>query len=662
MSFQALARKWRPERFDQLVGQPHVVRALSHALDNDKLHHALLFSGTRGVGKTTLARIIAKCLNCEYGVSASPCTGEQSCDTCREIDEGRYVDLIEVDAASRTGVDDTRELMDNVQYAPTRGRTKVYLIDEVHMLTRHSFNALLKTLEEPPPRVQFLLATTEPEKIPVTILSRCLQFPLKRLPVAQIAGRLRAIMDAEELSADDQALEELARGADGSMRDGLSLLDQALAFGGGHLDADSVRDMLGTIGDSRIAELVSAVINARATEALDALEALYRQGIDMHYLLEALATAWQHIATIQVVGQAVDDDSARWESTAQNLDPRTTQLFYDITLTGIRDLTYAPDPLVGVKMTVLRLLAFKPAVAQYSEPRQEESETPGLEQRSSLDGNSLQMSLPSAAASSISAAPKQNAREAMAQARAQLQGGISDSGTEKKTDSPLQGGGAVAESSHVAHEMTPGSTANPQQGMNATEQSAETAVVEPADLTAEVGQNEAPTGEKTSTQTNQPDADDCRVVKSSSEAADHEDMAEHWHDLVQRLDVQGLAAQLAHNVTCRHISAELIELEVARANKVLITAEAKRGLSTAIAAVWQQEQAPGIQIHEVDAQGDTLAKRHKVNAEKRQQDAVASMENDPIIQQLRSHLGARLRTETIKPHRLPGTMQSKDET
>src|SRR5699024_9928157 len=275
MSFQALARTWRPRRFDQVVGQEHVVRALSHALDEGKLHHALLFSGTRGVGKTTLARIIAKCLNCEHGVTATPCTGEDACATCRAIDEGRYVDLIEVDAASRTGVDDTRELMDNVQYAPTQGRTKVYLIDEVHMLTRHSFNALLKTLEEPPPRVQFLLATTEPEKIPVTILSRCLQFPLKRLSVQKITQQLRHVADAESLTVEDEALAELARGADGSMRDGLSLLDQAIAFGGGRIVADDVRNMLGTVGEAKIVELVDAITDVRSQDALDVLDALY---------------------------------------------------------------------------------------------------------------------------------------------------------------------------------------------------------------------------------------------------------------------------------------------------------------------------------------------------------------------------------------------------
>ncbi len=339
------------------------MRALAHALAQDKLHHALLFSGTRGVGKTTLARIIAKCLNCDRGVTAEPCIGDSACGTCREIDEGRFVDLIEVDAASRTGVDDTRDLMDNVQYAPTRGRTKVYLIDEVHMLSKHSFNALLKTLEEPPPRVQFLLATTEPEKIPVTILSRCLQFPLKRLPVSEIAGQIRHILDVEQHPAEDAAIEEIARAADGSMRDGLSLLDQAIAFGGGQLAVDDVRDMLGTIGQARVAQVVESIVNADAAAALDALAGLYTQGIEVRYLLEALATAWQEIATIQLIGSNGQDGQTHWVQLAPRVQPADVQVFYDITLAGLRDLPYAPDPLVGARMTVLRMLAFTPATA-----------------------------------------------------------------------------------------------------------------------------------------------------------------------------------------------------------------------------------------------------------------------------------------------------------
>ena len=261
MSYQVLARKWRPRTFPEMVGQEHVLRALINALDNDRLHHAYLFTGTRGVGKTTVARILAKSLNCEQGVGSSPCG---QCDSCREIDEGRFVDLIEVDAASRTKVEDTRELLDNVQYAPTRGRYKVYLIDEVHMLSTHSFNALLKTLEEPPPHIKFLLATTDPQRLPVTILSRCLQFNLKRLPPGLIREHLVRIVEQEGVEAEPEALAEIARAADGSMRDGLSLLDQAIAYGNGRLAVDEVRGMLGTVDRERVYALIEALASSDA--------------------------------------------------------------------------------------------------------------------------------------------------------------------------------------------------------------------------------------------------------------------------------------------------------------------------------------------------------------------------------------------------------------
>jgi len=347
------------------VGQRHVVRALTHALAEQRLHHALLFSGTRGVGKTTLARIIAKCLNCERctGTTAEPCV-DDACAACSEIDQGRFVDLIEVDAASRTGVDDMRELMENVHYAPTRGRTKVYLIDEVHMLSKHSFNALLKTLEEPPPRVQFLFATTEPEKLPVTILSRCLHFPLKRLPVPEIAGQIKHILAAENYAAADEAINALAAAADGSMRDGLSLLDQAIAFCGGELTAAAVRDMLGTIGQSQVQDLIAAIVGADARGALQALAAAYAQGMDMRHVLEAVAGAWQELATRQLLGITADAGDEHWDLLAAQAAPGDVQLYYDITLAGIRDLAHAPDPLIGARMTILRMLAFTPGVAK----------------------------------------------------------------------------------------------------------------------------------------------------------------------------------------------------------------------------------------------------------------------------------------------------------
>ncbi len=360
MSYLVLARKWRPRRFSELVGQQHVVRALVNGIESGRLHHAFLFTGTRGVGKTTIARILAKALNCETGVSAEPC-GE--CSSCKDIDAGRFVDLLEIDAASRTKVDDTRELLDNVIYAPSRGRYKVYLIDEVHMLSAHSFNALLKTLEEPPPHVKFLLATTDPQKLPVTVLSRCLQFSLKRLERAEIDGQMRRILDAEELSYELPAIAALARAADGSLRDGLSLLDQALAFGSGSVRHEDVLAMLGTIDRKALANLGTALMQGdRAALRLE-LARIAELSVDYSGLLSELLVLWHDVAARQVLGddvesELVDDDVLL--QLAEGLSPEDTQLFYQLTLLARRDLDLAPDHRTGFEMAMLRLLAFRP--------------------------------------------------------------------------------------------------------------------------------------------------------------------------------------------------------------------------------------------------------------------------------------------------------------
>jgi DNA polymerase-3 subunit gamma/tau len=359
MSYLVLARKWRPKNFSEMVGQEHVLRALINALDNDRLHHAYLFSGTRGVGKTTISRIFAKSLNCEKGVTSEPC-GE--CSACHEIDEGRFVDLIEVDAASRTKVDDTRELLENVQYAPTRGRYKVYLIDEVHMLSTHSFNALLKTLEEPPPHVKFLLATTDPQKLPVTVLSRCLQFNLKRISLDLIVERLELLAGEEGIGADLPALRMLGRAAEGSMRDALSLLDQAIAFGGGEVREAEVGKMLGSIDKHHVTHLVEALAAQDGSALMEGAEALAQDVPDYDRALIDLSSILQKIAVHQVVpgaGLAEEDDDSV-QRLAELLSPEDVQLFYQIAISGRKDLDLAPDPRSGFEMTLLRMLAFKP--------------------------------------------------------------------------------------------------------------------------------------------------------------------------------------------------------------------------------------------------------------------------------------------------------------
>ncbi|MCG9575497.1 DNA polymerase III subunit gamma/tau [Vibrio tubiashii] len=360
MSYLALARKWRPTKFNEVVGQAHVLTALENALAQNRLHHAYLFSGTRGVGKTTIGRLFAKGLNCETGITASPCG---VCDTCKEIDEGRFVDLLEIDAASRTKVEDTRELLDNVQYKPARGRFKVYLIDEVHMLSRHSFNALLKTLEEPPEYVKFLLATTDPQKLPVTILSRCLQFHLKPISVDNIHEQLDHILQHESVNAEARALGMIAHAADGSMRDALSLSDQAIALGNGQVLTDSVAHMLGTLDTDQALHLLEAISSKQPQAAMECIATLAQNGVEWDGLLQQLATQLHRLAMYQALPATLDQnqpDAEKVELLARALSPQDVQLYYQIALKGRQDLPLSPSERVGLEMVILRMMAFRP--------------------------------------------------------------------------------------------------------------------------------------------------------------------------------------------------------------------------------------------------------------------------------------------------------------
>mgnify|MGYP001827547323 CR=1 FL=1 len=439
MSYEVLARKWRPGNFEELVGQEHVQRALVNGLDEDRLHHAYLFTGTRGVGKTTIARIFAKSLNCETGVTSTPCG---TCTSCREIAEGRFVDLIEVDAASRTGVDDTRELLENVQYAPSRGRYKVYLIDEVHMFSKQSFNALLKTLQEPPPHVKFLLATTDPQKLPVTILSRCLQFNLKRLPISLIVSHLQHILEAEKVEYDLVALQLLAEGADGSMRDGLSLLDQALAFGAGAIREPEVRDMLGTVSRDRVLNILKALLGRDARAVIAEVAALAEFTPDYEGVLAELLSLLHHMMLAKTVPEALDEyvsDREALLALCEQVSAEDLQLFYQIGLIGRRDLPLAPSERGGFEMVLLRMLAFRPAQPSTQRSAQassrESSAAAGYQKAAAAKPAVREMSAPAQPASQPKAPPAANQQadvKAVTQDWRQILEGLSVSGMVKQ--------------------------------------------------------------------------------------------------------------------------------------------------------------------------------------------------------------------------------------
>ncbi|MGJ3257472.1 MAG: DNA polymerase III subunit gamma/tau [Alcanivorax sp.] len=616
MSYQVLARKYRPRTFDELVGQEHVSRALMHALDQDRLHHAYLFTGTRGVGKTTIARILSRCLNCEQGVSARPCG---VCPTCVEIGEGRFVDLIEVDAASRTKVEDTRELLDNVQYAPTRGRYKVYLIDEVHMLSAHSFNALLKTLEEPPPHVKFLLATTDPQKLPVTVLSRCLQFSLKALPAEQIAGHLQALLDKEMIRYEAPALLALGKAAQGSMRDALSLTDQAIAFGSEQLSSEAVNAMLGTVDRNHVLTLRVALAEQEPAGVLQALATVSEHCPGELALLDELISQLHQLAVCQAVPGSHDETITQL---AAALSAEQVQLYYDVAVRGRRDLQDAPDSRAALEMLLLRMVLFTPkgvlpTRGEHAGAKKPEASTPSAHAGGKPDLRAL-LDRPAAAPTPPTPPAAQPAASPVA-------------------ESVSQGGSASAALAQVE---------NP-----ALQEPRQEAVPEPVPSASEPPQPEA---ESTAEPVPEPvaerppqDAAEEPPLAPLQEPTSESEVATWWAALLLRLDLDGTVRNIARNAVLVSREDTVWTLRISTGHEVLVNRERLDELSGALENYFQRRIQ--IQVEFERRAGDTPEAMADARRQELLVDATRTLHEDPVVQQLVSTFDGRLDESSVTP-------------
>ncbi len=648
MSYQVLARKWRPRIFREMVGQEHVLQALINALDHNRLHHAYLFTGTRGVGKTTIARILAKCLNCETGVSSEPCG---TCSACREIAEGRFVDLIEVDAASRTKVEDTRELLENVQYAPTRGRYKVYLIDEVHMLSNSSFNALLKTLEEPPPHVKFLLATTDPQKLPMTILSRCLQFNLKNMTPERIVNHLKFVLEQEVIPFEESALWLLGRAADGSMRDALSLTDQSISYGSGKITQSEVAAMLGTLDQTAVYEIVNALASLDGKAILAAVQNMAEQAPDYANALAEMLSVLHRIAIAQALPEAVDNshgDKERIMQLAQQLPAEDVQLFYQTALLGRRDLPLAPDARAGFEMVLLRMLAFKPqGVVDVPTQSLPQSSTPLKSQPVAVTAPAPVPQIPVAPAAQV--VPLQAPAPAPVQ-QAPIQDAPIQPTSNLQSPPPFDG----------PYDNAPDASADEYDEYAAAPAYLDAEDYAPADEVPQPKKSEAPETQAAVVVETKPD-----VVMQPAVQTVHQDIIpnappaairkisyEHatvqdWPEIYLGLGVTGILQSTIANCQMVTRSGNEFHFIVDENNSTLYDPSHQQRLADLLSNYFIERVHVKIQPGKLTAETPALiAKRQQ---EARYANAVNAIKTDPVVQQLIEHFGATLREETIQP-------------
>jgi DNA polymerase-3 subunit gamma/tau len=674
MSYQVLARKWRPRIFREMVGQEHVLQALINALDHNRLHHAYLFTGTRGVGKTTIARILAKCLNCETGVSSEPCG---TCSACREIAEGRFVDLIEVDAASRTKVEDTRELLENVQYAPSRGRYKVYLIDEVHMLSNSSFNALLKTLEEPPPHVKFLLATTDPQKLPMTILSRCLQFNLKNMTPERIVNHLKFVLEQEVIPFEESALWLLGRAADGSMRDALSLTDQSISYGSGKITQAEVAAMLGTLDQAAVYEIVNALASLDGKAVLGAVQNMAEQAPDYVNALAEMLSVLHRIAIAQALPEAVDNshgDKERIMQLAQQLPAEDVQLFYQTALLGRRDLPLAPDARAGFEMVLLRMLAFKPqgvmdvptqalpqaqsrpaqiSVSQTAAPVSAEVRAVTPEPHAAPQVQAAPQSVPITAPAYASPAPIVEP-VIQAQAGASAAPAVPAAPVTQTDASVIQAAAAQTPPPFDgAYDNAPEIT-----GDEYDEYAAAPAYLDAGDYSPAADEVPEPKKFESPVQANAlpqvkaeaPSAviiDDAPIVNHAVRKISYEQATpQDWPEIYLGLGVKGILQSTIANCQMIARSGNEFHFIVDDNNSTLYDPGHQQRLSDLLSNYFIERVHAKIQVGKITA--ETPALLAKRNQQERYDKAVVAIKTDPIVQQLIEHFGATLREDTIQ--------------